>query len=507
MKVSISYPPLESEKGIPLLGQNRQFQWFSEPTYIYPMVPAYAATLLKENGFEVMWDDAIAEGLTYAQWMERIKREKPDVIAMETKTPVVKRHWQIIKDLKNLATSNWQPATVLMGDHVTALPEESMLNSDIDFVLTGGDYDFLLLGLCNSLSHSSFAYDPEPGARSPEPISHLLPQGLWYRDNGTINNTGRCELAHDLNALPIIDRDLTKWKLYSEKNGNYKYLPGTYTMAARDCWWGKCSFCSWTTIYPGASYRARSPHKMLDEIGALIENYGVREIMDDSGSFPVGDWLRTFCEGMIKRGYHKRVKMDCNMRFGTLGRGDYELMAKAGFRFILFGLESANQHTLDRINKNLNVGQIAEGARMAKQSGLSPHITVMMGYPWETRKDAENTIEMAKELFKCGYVDTLQATIVIPYPGTALYEECRNNGWLLTEDWDRYDMKEPVMKSPMSGGDIKDLTQMLYKSFASPQYILRKVLSIRSIEDCRFLLRAGRKLAGHLTDFSHRNRD
>ena len=46
LKISISYPPLESDKGIPLLSQNRQFQWFSEPTYIYPMVPAYAATLL-----------------------------------------------------------------------------------------------------------------------------------------------------------------------------------------------------------------------------------------------------------------------------------------------------------------------------------------------------------------------------------------------------------------------------------------------------------------------------
>ena len=151
MKISISYPPLESEKGIPLLGQNRQFQWFSEPTYIYPMVPAYAASMLKENGFEVVWDDAIAEGLTYTQWLERIQKEKPDVIAIETKTPVIKRHWQIIRDLKSLSSNLWPLTCVLMGDHVTALPEESMLNSTVDFVLTGGDYDFLLLNLCNYL--------------------------------------------------------------------------------------------------------------------------------------------------------------------------------------------------------------------------------------------------------------------------------------------------------------------------------------------------------------------
>lgn len=495
MKISISYPPLESDKGTPLLSQNRQFQWFSEPTYIYPMVPAYAATLLKENGFEVIWDDAIAEGLTYDQWLNRIKKEKPDVIAIETKTPVVKRHWQIISDLKRL-----EIVTVLMGDHVTALPEESMINSPVDFVLTGGDYDFLLLNLCNvlkkSISHSPLALYPLPD----------LEPGIWYRQNGEIRNTGHYKLSHDLNSLPYIDRDLTKWRLYSEKNGNYKYLPGTYTMAARDCWWGRCSFCSWTTIFPGEKYRARSPEKMLDEVGMLIDRYGVKEIMDDSGTFPVGEWLRTFCEGMIKRGYNKRVKIDCNMRFGILDEKDYRIMAKAGFRFILFGLESANQNTLDRINKNLKVEQIADGVKWAKKAGLDPHITVMMGYPWETKEDAMRTIKLAKYLFKCGYVDTLQATIVIPYPGTPLFEECKNNGWLLTEDWDRYDMKEPVMASPMSKEDIKELTQKLYKSFASPQFIMRKIFSVRNIDDLRFLWRAGKKLTGHLTDFKAREK-
>jgi len=461
------------------------------------MVPAYAATVLKENGFEVIWDDAIAEGLTYDQWKERIKKENPDVIVMETKTPVVKRHWKIIDELK---THNSKLITVLMGDHVTALPDESMLNSKVDFVLTGGDYDFLLLNLCNvlkiALNHSPFAIRPLP----------QLDPGIWYRENGGIKNTDQFQLNHSLDTLPFIDRDLTKWKLYSEKNGNYKYLPGTYTMAARDCWWGRCSFCSWTTIYPGQNYRLQSPEKMLDEIGMLIENYGIREVMDDSGTFPVGDWLSAFCEGMIKRGYNKKVKIDCNMRFGVLNESDYKLMAKAGFRFILFGLESANQKTLDRINKNLKVEQIADGVKMAKKAGLDPHITVMMGYPWETKEDAIRTIELAKYLFKCGYVDTLQATIVIPYPGTPLFEECKKSGWLLTDDWDRYDMREAVMASTVSERDIKELTQRLYKSFASPQYILKKVISIRSADDLRFLWRAGKKLVGHLTDFKAREK-
>ena len=65
MKISISYPPLKSEKGVALLTQNRQFQWFNNPTYIYPMVPAFLATLLKTKGHEVFWDDGIAEEISF----------------------------------------------------------------------------------------------------------------------------------------------------------------------------------------------------------------------------------------------------------------------------------------------------------------------------------------------------------------------------------------------------------------------------------------------------------
>ena len=148
MKISISYPPLESSKGIPLLAQNRQFQWFSHPTYIYPVVPAQAATILSKNGFNVIWDDGIAKELNYKSWESRLLNNKPDIIVMETKTPVIKRHWNIINNLKGMADKiNWKPIFILVGDHVTALPEESFENSKVDFILTGGDYDFLLLNL------------------------------------------------------------------------------------------------------------------------------------------------------------------------------------------------------------------------------------------------------------------------------------------------------------------------------------------------------------------------
>ena len=134
MKIMLAYPPIETEKGVPLLSQNRQFQYFNEPTYIYPIVPASAATLLNQARYEVIWSDGIAEEKTYSDWLEEVKKESPDLIAMETKTPVVKRHWQIIEEIKDIDP---RIKAVLMGDHVTALPEESMEKSKVDFILTG----------------------------------------------------------------------------------------------------------------------------------------------------------------------------------------------------------------------------------------------------------------------------------------------------------------------------------------------------------------------------------
>ncbi|MFA5961774.1 MAG: radical SAM protein [Parcubacteria group bacterium] len=484
MKIAISYPPLKSGKGVACLGQNRQFQWFSTPTFIYPVIPAYAASLLKKNGYDVFWDEGIAEGLDYEAWEKRIVAEAPDLIALETKTPVVKMHWEIIAKLK---TKLPKAKIVLMGDHVTAFPEESLRESLVDFVLVSGDYDFMLLNLANHLKNGE-----------------ILEGGFWFRDGAQkIVNSGPADLSkHNLNDLPLIDRELTKWKLYAYKNGNFKYTPGAYLMSGRDCWWGRCTFCSWTTLFPGKSFRTMSAQKALAEVENLIK-LGVREIMEDSGSLPIGQWLEDFCNGMIERGYNKKITMSCNMRItGIRDPKIWAMMKKAGFRFILFGLESANQETLDRIDKNLKVEEIEPGLRLCKEAGLEPHITAMIGYPWETKEMAERTIALAKKLFKEGYVDTLQGTIVIPYPGTPLHKYCAENDLLRTLDYAHYDQREMVMKAQISSLEAKDLVQGLYKSFASPQFIWRKLISIRNWGDLKFLFVAGWKWLGKMIDFS-----
>jgi radical SAM superfamily enzyme YgiQ (UPF0313 family) len=486
MKVSISNPPIPGVKGTPTILQNRQYQVFSEPTYIYPMVPAYAATMLSRAGYEVVWDDAIAEEKTYAQWLSDVERSAPDVMMIETKTPVVKRHWKIIGDVKRVSP---ETKVVLVGDHVTALPRESMENSRVDYVITGGDYDFLLLNLVQYLSGKTGSLEP----------------GIWYRENGEIKTTGDFILNHDLNSLPFIDRDLTKWWLYAYKNGNYKRTPGTYTMVGRDCWWrknGGCGFCAWTVLYP--TFRVRKPELLADEVENLVEKYNVKEVFDDTGTFPVGGWLRRFANLMIERKLNEKIYFSCNMRFGALNEEDYQLLKKAGFRMLLYGLESASQKTLDMINKGVTVEGMIEEIQWASKAGLEPHITIMVGYPWETREDAWNTFKLAKYFFEKGWAKTLQVTVVIPYPGTKLFEQAKKEGWLKTVDWDDYDMKKPVMKTPLPEEDVELMAKRIYQLFFTPKYLANRVLTIRSLEDMQFILRGVKKVLGHVKDFSVR---
>jgi len=459
MRIAIAYPPLKSEKGVALLTQNRQFQWFSRPTYIFPVVPATAGTMLKKAGHEVLFLDGIASELSPEAFDAKLAEFHPDLVVLETKTPVVKRHWKWIEE--HLSDVKF----VLVGDHVTALPEESIEKPGVWAVIPGGDWDFGLIDF----------------------IAAGCPKGVQP-----------FALKDSIADAPWIDRDLVHWELYAEKNGNFRRKPGTYIMSGRDCWHGKCTFCSWTTLYP--RYRVRKVQDVVDEIEMLVSKYGVKEIMDDSGSFPVGQWLTDFCNEMISRGLNKKVRIDCNMRFGRLTLADYQLMRKAGFQFVLFGVESANQETLDRFCKALKVEDVEKGAKWATEAGLDVHVTFMFGHAWEGPKEIEKSVALARRLLAKGWAKTLQCTLTIPYPGTPLFKELKANDGLATLDWDEYDMRRAITKTPLVTEDeIKCAIRKVYRGFLQPAALWH--LFRRNLFNFAFYYRGLRYLIGHLLDF------
>ncbi len=231
-KIAVGYPPIQTAKGVPLLSQNRQFQYFNAKTYIYPMVPAYAASQAQAKGYDVVWLDGIAEEWTYEQWAERIAQEKPDMLMVETKSPVVKQHWKITLDLKERF-----PDLILVwvGDQVTFNPKETMMNSTVDYIITGGDYDFMLSDLADSITKGVQLVGGIWGGKGDNRVK--LGDFIKFEDNELTNQSeafwvsGPLKQTHNLDELPFVDRDLTRWQLYAYANGNYKDISNTSIVA------------------------------------------------------------------------------------------------------------------------------------------------------------------------------------------------------------------------------------------------------------------------------------
>ncbi len=454
-KVIFAVPPIPSEKGVAQATQNRQMQYFKDPTFIYPVIPAIFISMIAEAAQEVLWVDAIAEGLDEVEFGKLILEMQPDYIVLEANTMVADRYYEIVNGIKmNIPSIK----IIFCGEHVTALPEEVKAKCKADYFV-----------------HS----------------------GKWYYEAFKII-TGK-EWPKD-KLLPHINRDASRWWLYAYNNGNFKYVPATYMMAAQDCWYrpkdkdGKakdCSFCTWTFYHPENVIRPVEDY--LAEVEHLI-NFGFKEFFDDSGTFPVGKWLHTFCQEMIDRGYNKHIVWGCNMRFKALQAEDFELMARAGCRFILWGFESTNQNTLDRLNKGYDVKCVSQNLILARKNGIWNHLTVMMGYPWETLEEERRTFKMVKFLLVNDWASSMQSTIFMPYPGTIAYRELKEQGLIVQEDWTKWDMTEPIVKLKYDFKEALKLQRDYYNISYHPRFIWNKLSKIRNWEDVKQYWRVGKKV-------------
>jgi len=247
--------------------------------------------------------------------------------------------------------------------------------------------------------------------------------------------------------LPHPDRIFTRWWEY-QNNGNFKYYPATYILSATGCWHGKCTFC----VENGKPYIKRPVDDVISEL-AEIHKLRFKEVFDDSATFPDGDWLKEFCIKKIENKETKDLIIGCNMRIGA--DTNFIFMKKAGFRMLLFGIESANQHTLDKIQKGISVYDIIPTLQQAKKAGLDPHIAVMFGYRWEENQDSERTLELVHHLLKKGYAKTAQASFLC-----SPCEESAEEGRKFIRKI--YDVASSPQFWATKGKELKSLRDILY---------------------------------------------
>jgi radical SAM superfamily enzyme YgiQ (UPF0313 family) len=461
MKISISYPPIINDYGqTAMVSQNRNVQYFKKPTYLLPVIHAQAASLLKKNDYDVFWDDGNADMLSFENWVTRLVEFNPDLIVLESTTPVMKFMWKVTDKLKKLLPNS---LIVMTGYHSMRSPHETLLNSSTDIVIKSNHVDFMLLRLCDHLK------------KTPN-LPEINLDGITIKINNDIKDFGSFRLTENIEDSEIIDRDLVKWKNYAYENGNFLRTPGTYaTSVIRDCLFGKCVFCRYNG--PELSFSSMSIKKSVDEYEKLINKYNVKEIFDDSGVWYRGKDAIEFAKEIIKRGLHKKnCYFGINTRFEYLDEESIKWLAKANFRFILIGLESGSDHSLTKLDKGYTAEGVISNLKLMTKYGLHPHLTIMVGYYWETKKMLKDTIDLVKKIMFKGYARTLQVTLCTPLDFTPYHLDVINKKIILTNNYDDHDMSKIIVQTPEPHDLYYNAVKELYSIAFHPKFIFRQLL-------------------------------
>jgi radical SAM superfamily enzyme YgiQ (UPF0313 family) len=243
---------------------------------------------------------------------------------------------------------------------------------------------------------------------------------------------------------------------------------------------------------------------VAQEVEILVRRYGVYEIFDDNESGAVWStkWLEDFLIETEKRGIRGKFVISSNARAENLTEEKCSLMKKIGYRLLKVGLESGDTDTLHKISKLETIEEIKENVKRAKRYGFRVMLTMMVGYPWEGPESVKKTFDAARELmlYKTHFGDSLQASIVMPYPGTPLYRDAEKNGWLLEagKNYDMMDMEHDVLKTQVNNAEW---CKKIWNIHMDPQFLLKSLLTVKSGREIALAFRGVRSLLGHTKDY------
>jgi radical SAM superfamily enzyme YgiQ (UPF0313 family) len=148
----------------------------------------------------------------------------------------------------------------------------------------------------------------------------------------------------------------------------------------------------------------------------------VREFFFDDDTF-TDDLPRA--EEIARRLGRLGLTWSCNAK-ANVPRRTLEVLRDNGLRLLLVGYESGSQAILNNVKKGVRLDVAREFTRSAKALGIAIHGTFVLGLPGETPATIQETIRYACDIEP----DTIQVSLAAPYPGTELYRQAKEQGWL-----------------------------------------------------------------------------
>jgi radical SAM superfamily enzyme YgiQ (UPF0313 family) len=300
--------------------------------------------------------------------------------------------------------------------------------------------------------------------------------GLVYRnaDGETVHNhfDMRCNFLEE-KELPIPLFNIFPMRHYVAQITFAKEFPSYSIIAGRGCPY-RCSFCN-GAVTLGKKVRMKPVEVLLEEMKILKDEYGAKGIMFlDSSLTTRRDWLDHFCEEYIRSGI--KLPWSCCSRVDTFNHDIGIKMRKAGCWAVAFGIESANQKSLDLINKGTTVEANHRALHTADELGFYITSSYIICLPGETESDVMNTIHFAKK----HPTHIALFYLPMPFPKSRLHEACEQDGGLRkaenADDYNCWNVDGPLLYTNHLIGEarMRELYRTAYRQFyLNPSVIWR----------------------------------
>lgn len=323
-------------------------------------------------------------------------------------------------ELAERAARQWPEARIVLGHHFATLNSRRILEQYPQFdSIALGDGERSIVELAAARGESELA----------------TIKGLAWRDSaGNVRTQPQSTTPPDIDELPWMARD--------EVRAVMKIGVSAVVSTARGCPY-RCSYCTTGQtaglLHKRLGYRERSIDGVLDEIEALVKDYGIPHLTISDDLFVVKtpesyERAIRFAEGYRARGLKVPFMLDC--RLDSADPEVFKALAKAGCYRVFMGIETGSTEQLSFYNKHygssFDVPYVRRRVGALQSYGIEVIPGILTFHPATTHQELRQTLEV---IDACGYESTWQFLCdVFAHPGTTLYRRYQKEGWL-TNDW------------------------------------------------------------------------
>jgi anaerobic magnesium-protoporphyrin IX monomethyl ester cyclase len=416
-----------------------------------PLDLMYVASIVREAGHTVTVVDAEATEVSVDRILEHLSDPSPPLVGLATSSATIGLDLALVDRIKSRA-----PDTIVFitGSQGSKVPDLAMQGSLVDAVIRG-EPEHTVKAMLEAIAAGE---DP------------LAVDGLTVRrGDAMVHNPDRALLKGEaLESLPFPARDVLP-------NDPYRIPtmegPIQTVQSSRGCPIN-CTYCGYV-VAQGIPWRGRSAQNVFDELREIVLEHGITNVVFRDPLFAYDrERLIELCA--LLESAALGLKWQCETAIKTMDDDLIQAMSRAGCVSVSFGIESGNES----LQKKYSRGKIksADHAKVVidacRRHGIATRGFFMIGFPEETVSMAAETMALAVYLDP----DTVQFTVVTPYPDTKLYKESMVNKQG-DFDFEKFTGTTPVgVAQAMNDAEVSASIRKAYRRFyMRPSRILNEL--------------------------------